>query len=172
MKFSKWFYIFSFLLVAGCLSHGPRIDWNDTQSIATQISISRDDYKELTTYQGPWHCGKDKGWYLIRAWKYDKDDKVTYQIYIKDYYNGDWGLYGSAYDSDGNQLNTVEISRETDSCIGGSCWFYHPLGVNVDSDYFEKYKESGISFRLFEKTGENVFFVPPAYVKALLDAVN
>ncbi len=172
MKFSKYFLILFFFIFAGCQTLTPTIDWNDTQSIAAQISSSRDDSKSLTTYQGPSNDLKDIGGYRIRAWKYDDDDSAIYQIYIKDHYSDDSGFYGSANDSDGNKLNTVTISREDDSCITGSCWLYSPLGINVDREYLEKYKDSGISVELFDKTGENVFSVPSAYIKAILDKVS
>ncbi len=67
------------------------------------------------------------------------------------------------------KLNTVQISREDDSCITGSCWFFSPIGINVDRDYLEKYKDSGISVELFDKTGENIFIIPSTYIKAILE---
>lgn len=172
MKFSMYFFILFCFIFSGCQTLSPPVNWNDTQSIAAQISISRDESKRLTTYQGPSNDVNDIGGYLIRAWKYDDDESPIYQIYIKDYYSDDSGFYGSVYDSDGNKLHTVKISREDDSCITGSCWFYTPLGINVDRDYLEKYKDAGISVELFDKTGENIFSIPSAYIKAILDKVS
>ena len=172
MKLAKRFFTLFFFIFVGCQSLNPPIDWNDTQSIAAQISSTRDESRYLNTYEGPAYDVKDIGGYLIRAWKYDKDDTATYQIYIKDHYSDDSGFYGSAYDSDGNKLNTVKISREDNTCITGSCWFYSPLGINVEQDYLEKYKDSGVSVQLFDKTGENIFSIPSAYIKAFLDKVS
>ncbi len=172
MRFLTFFFILLFFIFSGCQTLTPPIDWNDAQSIAAQISTSRDDSKSLTTFQGPSNNEKDTGVYLIRAWKYDNDDTAIYQIYIRDHYSDDSGFYGSVYDSDGNKLNTVQISREDGSCISSSCWFYTPLGINVDRDYLEKYKDSGFSVKLKDKTGENLFTVPSTYIKAFLDKVS
>jgi len=81
-------------------------------------------------------------------------------------------IFRSITDTDGNKLNTVKISREDNSCISGSCWFYNPLGINVDHDYLEEYKDSGISVKVFDQTGENIFPIPSAYIKAFLDKVS
>jgi len=172
MKIAKCFFTWFFFIVAGCQSINSPIDWNDTQSIAAQISSTRDESRPLITYEGPAYDVKDIGRYLIRAWKYDKDNSVTYQIYVRDHYSDDSGFYGSAYDSDGNKLNTVPISREDGSCITGTCWYYTPLGINMEHDYFKKFKDTGISVTLLDKTGENIFFIPPAYIKAFLGKVS
>jgi len=172
MKLTMACFIYTLLIVAGCATHAPMIDWNDTQIIFTHISVTTDNSKELTTYQGPWYNEKEIGGYLLRAWKYAKDENATYQIYIKDHYSDDSGFFGSAYDQDHNKLMTVTISRENDLCIERSCWLHHPLGINVDKEYLKKYKESGISIELFDKTGDTDFFIPPAYIKALLDKVG
>ena len=107
MKLATACFIFILLMFAGCATHAPVIDWNDTQVISTHISVTTDDSKELTTYQGPWYNEKENGGYLLRAWKYAKDENANYQIYIKDHYSDDSGFFGSAHDQEHNKHDYV-----------------------------------------------------------------
>lgn len=159
-------------LLAGCA--GAMVDWNDPQSIAGQIQIKRDDFKKLVEFKGPDCSTSIYDRLFIRAWKEDHETVVRYQIYVMDYYdNSRWRFYNSAWDSNGNRLSTTVIARDVGSCSRyGGCSHIEHVGVNVSRKYLEKNKESGVRFKLSGKAGEEVFFIPPGYIKAFLDVAK
>ena len=146
----------------------PALNLSDPQAIAREISIQHDDFKKITSYTGP---EADINWItelFIRAWKDDKTGIFAYQIYVKDYYEGDWRIYDSAYDSEGNSLDVTQISRQVESCRYSRCSHYEHLGINITREYLEKNQESGIRFKVIGRAGEEIFTIPSAYIKAFL----
>ena len=89
-----------------------------------------------------------------------------------DYYGGDWRFYNSAYDSNGNSLDTTKISQDVGSCSTSGCSHFEHLGLNVTREYLEKNQDSGIRFKVSGKAGEEVFSIPSAYIKAFLSVAK
>lgn len=170
MKTRNFFVaVVSAIALAACV---PRLNFNDPQAVAGAISVQHDDFKKVTNYQGPNASSNFFGTLFIRAWKTDATESIRYQIYVMDYYDGDWRFYNSAYDSNGNNLDTTLISRDVGSCSRYGCSHYEHLGLNVTREYLENNQESGIRFKVSGKAGEEVFFIPPAYIKAFLSVAK
>jgi hypothetical protein len=162
----------------------PSLNVNDPQAVSRAIKVNRDDFKKITRYVGPYAVGgtlllggkevsRGGDVVFLRAWKTDSIGSINYQIYVMDKYNGHWRFYDSAYDSNGNGLNTTLIDREVGSCSGsGSCSHAETLGLNVTREYLEKNQESGIRFQVSGKAGKEVFFIPGGYIKGFLSAVK
>jgi hypothetical protein len=160
------------LMLSACVAPGPKININDSQSVASSVTVQRDDFKKLIRYTGP-NAAKDDGDVLyLRAWKTEKTGEILYQIYIADYYSGEWRFYNSAYDSNGERLETTLISRDVDRCSKYGCSYTEHLGLNITKEYLEKNKGSGINFKLSGKAGEAIFFIPGTYVQAFLSVVD
>jgi hypothetical protein len=164
--------IAAILVLSACGLLIPRVDINDTQSVASAISIQRDDFKKLTKYDGPDVMVDDADGVFIRAWKEDATKIVEYQIYVRIFYVDNWRLYKTAYDSDGNRLDVTVIARNIESCGGHGCSREEHLGINIPREYLEKKQETGIRFQVSGKGGDEVFFIPGAYIKAFLSIVN
>jgi hypothetical protein len=160
------------LMLSGCISSGPQLNTNDEQAVAKAISTQRDDFKKMTNYKGPNAATELFDQLFIRAWKHDKLDAVSYQIYVLDHYYGDWRFYQTAFDSNGSNLNVTQISRDVSSCNRYGCAKEEHLAVNLSRDYLEKNKETGIRFKLSGKAGEEVFFIPSGYIKGFLTAIK
>lgn len=160
------------LTLSACVTTAPRLNVSDPQAVSGAISIQRDDFKKTTNYKGPNASPDILDQVFIRAWKTDATGSITYQIYVMDYYNGDWRFYHSAYDSNGNSLNTTQISRDVGSCSRYGCSHEEHLGLNVTREYLEKNQDSGIRFKVSGKAGEEVFFIPGGYIKAFLSVAK
>ena len=109
---------------------------------------------------------------FIRAWKYDNNPNISYQIYVKDRYGDNWRYYEHAYDSDGSKIDTTLISRDVSSCSQYGCAFDEHIGLNVSKAYLESHKETGIRFKISGTGGEEIFFIPGTYIKAFLEVVE
>ena len=152
--------------------------------IKNRTTIERDDFKKLVRFSGPACVPKslpvytetpmvDSDYLFIRAWKRDGSAVVTYQIYVVDYYKGDWRFYESAWDSNGNKLDTTLIARDATLCDGfGGCLYTEEIGINVTGKYLKKNEDSGIRFKLSGNAGEEIFFLPSEYIKAFLDRIG
>lgn len=160
------------LILCSCVTPAPRIDINNPQEVASAISINHDNFKKLTNYKGPDASSNINDKLFIRARKNDSNDRVDYQIYVMDYYYGDWRFYNSAYDSNGNRLDTIIISRDVVSCDEYGCSHEEHMGLNVTRDYLENNQNAGIRFKISGKAGEEIFFIPAGYIKAFLSVVK
>jgi hypothetical protein len=159
------------LALAACIPMTPRLNPSDSQAVASAINIQHDNFKKTTNYTGPNAASDLLDAVFIRAWKTD-GAKMSYQIYVKDYYNGEWRFYNSAYDSDGNSLNTTVISRDVSSCSRYGCSHEEHIGLNVTREYLEKKRDTGINFKVSGKAGEEIFYIPSGYIRAFLDATK
>lgn len=161
-------------ILAGCAETGlsyvpkPKINWNDVQSIASTISVQHDNLKKTTSFRGPNSARGILDTVMLRAWKSDESGGFSYQIYVIDYYHGDWRFYDTASDSKGNSLNITLSSRDVSPCDYTTCAHYEHIGINVSRDYLEENKEHEIVFTLSGKGREETFMIPSAYIKAFL----
>ena len=126
------------VLLTSCATTPP-MNWNDPQEIASKINVEYDNFKKVTKFTGPYVVLEWSSYILIRAQKHDNDNELTYQIYVKHRYSGDWRYYDSAYDSDGNSIDVTLISRKVDSCYDWGCFLEEHIGLNIDKDYLEKH---------------------------------
>lgn len=157
-------------LVSACASYlKPETNPENSQAVSSAIKVERDAFKKITSYNGPNISGYPNK-VFIRATKPD-EGRISYQIYVREQYEGDWRHYDSAHDQDGTRLQTTVIDREVVTCNRG-CVLWEHLGINVSRAYLEKFQERGIRFKISGRRGENIHFVPPAYISAVLSAVK
>ncbi len=164
--------LFLISLLTGCAAPAPKLNIYDSQAIAGQIIVKRDDFQKSTDYIAPNIANEIGDILRIRAWKFENTSQTAYQIYVADYYYGDWRFYKSTFDSNGNRLDTTLISRKVESCSRYGCYHTEHLGINVTKDYLEKNKETGITFKVSGTAGEAVFSIPGAYIQAILNVVR
>ncbi len=164
----------SISILAGCAEPAlktapkPKINWNDVQSIASAIDVQHDDIKKMTNFKGPNSSSGVLDTVLLRAWKSDEGGIFSYQIYVIDYYHGDWRYYDTATDSKGNNLAIKLNSRDVSACDYSTCAHQEHLGINVSREYLEKNQENGIIFKVRGKASEETFSIPATYIKAFL----
>lgn len=157
----------TFALTA-CGTTRQKLDWTNANVISSQILVTKDNFKKQILYVGPKYTEFSTGGYvLLRAWK-DASNNSAYQIYVKDWYPGEWRFYDSAYDSKGNELDTISIDRKVDSCNKLGCSFEEHVGINVTRNYLMQNRLTGISFKLSGRAGEKVLYIPPAYIEAFV----
>lgn len=161
------------IAVSAC-SIVPRVNLNDQVSVSQNISVSRDDFEKITSYDGPNAATTDAGYDFVRlrAIKMDGYKGYLYQIYVNDYYRGEWRFYDSATDSNGNSLETILFDRKTRVCSSDTCSHTEQLGIMVSKEYLESNQNSGVKFRISGKRGSEVFYIPPGYIKGFLSYLN
>ena len=161
--------------MVGC---AKRINWNDPTDIASSVVVKHDEFKNVTSFDGP-NCAPDApdDGVLIRAWKMRNGD-MHYQLYVQDEYTYElvrggpgWRFYSSSNDSDGNNLETIRISKHVSWCGVNACSYREILGITVTRDYLEERKTRGIRFKISGRNGEEVFYIPATYVQAFLSVV-
>ena len=173
MKVWKYFVLTGAIAVlSACVATAPKLNVYDTQAVANAVSATRDDFQKTVDYSGPNIATGFGGILIIRAWKFEKTNEIKYQIYVADYYDGEWRFYDNAYDSNGERLDTTLISRKVEDCSRYGCSHTEHVGLNITKEYLEKNKDSGINFKLSGKAGQAIFFIPGSYVQAILAAVN
>ncbi|MBA5248973.1 MAG: hypothetical protein FE834_05490 [Gammaproteobacteria bacterium] len=160
----------------------PKINWNNPNETQKRVTITHDNFEKIIEYKGPnalcnySRVGSCDGYFagnvFIRAWKYIKTNSVSYQIYIKDLVYDDWKYYDTAYDSDGNELDTTVISRDVDSCNARGCELYEHIGINISRDYLVEHITSGIQLQLSGKAGKDTFSITGAYIKGFLTKID
>ncbi|MCX7144149.1 MAG: hypothetical protein NT123_24555 [Proteobacteria bacterium] len=139
--------------------------------IAQKVTIVHDEFKKHTAYMGPNSPNSNQALILIRAWKFDDGAETRYQVFLRHHYYGDWRFYSSAYDDNGDSLDLTKIAHETVSCSNRYCRLSETIGINIPRQYLENKKESGMRFKISGKAGEEIFTVPPIYIKAILSAI-
>ena len=159
-----------FLGLTGC-AITPPVNWNIPSETEIRVRIENDDFKKHTIYRGPDIAGwRDS--LFIRAWRNYGSNHVTYQIYIQDHYSGDWRFYNRAFDSNGNNLDLIEISRDVGSCGQYGCSFDEHVGVKIDRKYLDDSVKTGIRIKLYGKAGQEIFFIPGGYIQGFLKKVD
>ena len=109
---------------------------------------------------------------LLRAWTFDASEIMFYQIYVSARYEGDWRFYEWAFDSDGKELETTVIDRDVISASTYSASFSEILGLNIDREYLENHRSTGIRFQIAGKGGKEIVSIPSTYVTAFLEKMD
>lgn len=158
--------------MSGCTALDKPVTLTDPQAIASRVKVKYDEFKKVTTIEGP-NCARRYGDVLfLRGWKYASGEEV-YQIYLADNYRGQWRFYDSAYDLDGHKFKVTQISRDVETCAGLDCEFTEHVGLIVTKEYLQQHMTSvGISFKIYGKAGEETFDIPAAYVQAFVASIN
>jgi len=160
------------LFLSACAGPASRININDPQAIASNVSVKLDDFKKIVNYTGPNVAEMNASRLLLRAWKTEKSQSTSYQIYVSHAFFNDWRFYDSAYDSNGERLDTSKIDRNVSMCDRYGCMYTETVGLNITREYLEKNKVTGIKFKVSGSKGEAIFFLSGAYVQGFLSIVD
>ena len=150
----------------------PKINWDNVQSISNAISVEHNTQYKTTRIRGPNSASDILDTVMLRAWKSEQHNEITYQIYLVDYYHGDWHLYNKAEDAEGNHLSITLNSRDISSCDYATCSHYEHLVMDVSRKYLENNKMNGLVIRISGSGGEENFFISPAYIQAFLSVTK
>lgn len=160
------------IAMAGCVSMPQAKRPADATEYAAAVTVERDNFKKHTRYVS-FNDGRGFDTLFLRAYKYD-DPKMPslYQIYVADYYDGDWRFYNTAYDSNGKRMDFVQISRDVGACGRYSgCSKTEHLALTVDRAYLESGANTGIQFQVSGKAGSEVFNLTGPAIAGFLKAV-
>lgn len=163
--------IVAFALTA-CASSKLKVDMNNPQAVSEAITIEYDNFKKVTKYVGPDAADNVYEELFLRAEKPEVGGVVQYQVYAMTITRGGVRSYDSAYDSNGNKLDMVIVSRDLHLCGPMYCNYQERLVLNVSESYLESNKNFGMNFKLIGKNGEAILFLPSGYIKAFLETVK
>lgn len=172
-------YYFCILLLNICASCAPTVQRSNVSTSRSpffDISTTYDEFKKLTQYTGTNCATAPNDYVIIRAWSDDQTGLAQYQIYVADVLNNgsiaEWRYYSAAYDDSGQQLSLIQIRRDVGPCGRFGCSLTEHVGLNVSRQYLTAHQESGIRFQLSGTSGNEVFFIPPLYVRIFLTHVQ
>lgn len=157
------------LSLFGCA--GKSIDPTQYADVAASISSTRDNFRKVTTVNGPMIKTYPVIFY-IRSFAVDGYRASLFQIYaaIEAYSVPD--TYNMAYDISGRKLPTKQITTIVDGCGRYGCTYTQHVAIEVDRNYLLNNKQSGVRIQLSSKSDNKVIAIPAAYVQAYLDAVK
>lgn len=170
MKLLKFFplLILAFSLAA-CAP--ARTNGYDAAAVEKGVKVKYDSFTMVRTYTAPNIARKRHALAYIRAMKSEKTGVTRYQIYLRDYYAGDWIFYNSIYDSNGNRLDSELLSRDTAFCDRYGCNLSEDMVANISREYLEGNAKSGVRVKMIGERGEAVFRFPATYIKIFLSKV-
>lgn len=140
------------------------------ERLKSKIKRTYDEFRKQREYTGE-DVLEGFGEVFLRGIKPDNVEPI-FQIYVADIYQGPWRFYRTTWDSDGAELETVQITRNVVSCGGWECYRNEEVAISVTRDYLEQHRTKNIRFKLSGPGGEYVFTVPAAHIDAFLDVVN
>lgn len=147
-------------------------DLNNPDKVKNSVVVRRDDFKKVVSYIGPNGLEPPREIRLI-AFRDERTQHILYQVYLGNRYYGDWHFYEEAYDSEGNKLELIKISRTVNSCKDKfyGCSFSENVGVNLSKDYLEKHINAGLHIKVSGTGGHAILKISGGYVKGFLSAV-
>ena len=174
---------FTIVLVLLCqtfisCSPPPKVNFLDPLSVSENIYVDYDEFEKTALFQGPRIKPNYEDFHLIRAYKFDDESFPTlYQIYISTKYSAaDWRFYDSAYDSNGNNLDMMVITRDFDVGSGARVNFKEEFVLNVSKEYLENYDDVHrnlmIKYSCKDPMWDKVIRIPGGYIKAILNISN
>lgn len=156
------------------------IDWRNPSETTNSVIIENDEFTREKKYFGPnivIHEELGQAQFgtvdlLIRAWKTKQSTTPELQIYVHSL-SGDWQHFYGAYDSNGEKLDFLLISKEVGECLGGTgvCTHEH-IGINVTQEYLRKHIATGLRFKVIGKNGDEIYTINGPYIQGFLFAVN
>lgn len=159
----------SALLLSGCAPL-PKHDWTRPEYAAALVTVKNDEFKKSLEFTGP-NCAPPSSAdsVFLRAWK-SKDGTLSYQVYVRHVYQGEWKFFDSAWDSNGARLDVIPISRNVSNCYGGACTLNEHIGINISQIYLDRaaMTPEGMTFKVEGKAGQKIFSLPPAYIEGFL----
>ena len=188
----------SFIFLCAPALASPKVDFSNIKSISTAIEVTVDQYKDIKTVYGPYFITQSRTAdffsipLVIRITSlfqnpviltdskkvrlvseiYNNELNTTY-IELKDIYQGEWRMYSSAIDKDGNQIDFQKVdSKSTGKCVYKTCNKLEEARILVEIEYLENAKETGIDIKVYGQRGETEIFLPSEYIKSFLNYLN
>ena len=150
-------------VLAGCAS----IDSRNPQEVASNVTVSRDDFKKVALYQGP-RARSGENWFKFRAAQLYSGQGLTRQLVIETMNRG-WSFYDTAYDSAGNRLEVKVLDRLVGFCSGGGgCTNIEVVAVNLPAGYLQAHLGSGVHIQISGRKGSTTVKVEPGYIRGFL----
>lgn len=143
----------------------------DATTIASITKIKHDEFKKITVYEGA--NATLGGTQNLRAIRDDATGLTEYQIYRVSTYTKQWRFYSEAYDDSGAKLDFKSIDKSVTNCSSDyECYYHETVGIKVTRDYLDRKAESGIRYKISGQAGEEVNYLPAAYVKGFLTSID
>ena len=165
--------MFVCVLFSGCVqfARGPWIDWDAATTPPMQLTILRDERKELVTYEGP-NCAPNPLSALLLRAVASGGMPPAYGIHITDHYYGDvWRRYELATDSEGQSFLLQVLERRESYCDEYGCAKDERVRILVSREYLQQHEGNGVQLQMEGRGGATVYVLPGGYIGAFLRQV-
>lgn len=149
-------------VLAGCAS----IDGRNPQEVASNVTVSRDDFKKVALYQGP-RARSGDNWFKFRAAQLYSGQALTRQLVVETMNRG-WSFYDTAYDSAGNRLEVTVLDRLVGFCSSSGCINTEVVAVNLPAGYLQAHLDSGVHIQISGRKGSTTVKVESGYIRGFL----
>lgn len=155
----------------------PPVDTSNPAQVRANITVERDNFKKMTTYEGPDITSpppRNRSTVFIRAWKMENPHHTEYQVYASSITEGSWKHYSSANDSKGNNFKVTRVQSKVLDCRSyGGCTHQEDVGISVTKEYLEAaVKSGGMHFQIAGTAGKEEFRIPGGYIQGFLATVQ
>lgn len=158
------------LCLAGCAGMGtPQPACNDAAGIQASTRAIPDNFRKVTTYQGPVCGGMSSSRHFLRAFA-NEDLQAVYQIYVVEL-TGEWKFLSDAYSSDGDRLPTQVIDRKMGGCSAHGCAMYEHVGISVTRAFLDRHRDDGFQVKVIGTHGATIRTFSPQYIQGFLAAL-
>jgi len=136
-----------------------------------KVEVTTNSADKSVTYLAP-NAGKEPDVVRLRA-TLDAKGLMAYDIYVESVYRYPWRYYYAALDANGSSLPFGVLSVDIGTCVTsmGSCVGKETVSMSVSREFLLARQESGISFKLYGKNGNQDFAISGPYVKSFLQGV-
>jgi hypothetical protein len=93
--------------------------------------------------------------YLLRSWVNKKSGQVTHQLYITNFYYGDWIFWSRASSEDAQPLEFIAMQSKVIDCAYSRCSYSETFGALIP-DAVLRIHQHGISVKFYAKTGKEM----------------
>ena len=122
------------------------------------VKIEDSKFENTVTFVGIQKSyGDDKyNKYFLRSWLHKTSDEVRHQLYVSDYYKGDWEFWSRANSQDAQPLEFVSISRDVIYCGSyGGCSHAESFGALIPDAILKAHQDS-FTVKFYAKSGKEM----------------
>ncbi|HEX6939978.1 MAG TPA: hypothetical protein VF158_11240 [Longimicrobiales bacterium] len=139
------------------------------------VEVQDSEFEPHVTFVGvevPYDTSYAANVHFLRSWLDKKTGALYHQLYVVNYYRGDWRFWRSANNANAEPLDFVSIERDVVSCSGyGSCLHSETFGISIPHDALLANRD-GYSLKVYAQSGRSmVLRITARQIAAQLEAI-
>jgi len=139
----------------------------------TSVKVEDSKFEDAATFIGIQEHPDRNTEYLLRSWVDKKSGQVTHQVYVANFYHGDWIFWSRANSEDAQPLQFVPIKQEVVTCDEFSRCSHSEHFAALIPDTVLRTHQDGFSVKFYGKTGkEMILRLTPQQIRQQLKVIE